>query len=98
VLRCKRPLRIPRVAALAIPGAAADVPRQVLISARGYDDELTVRMELDSFAQGGVANARRPGLPVLCEVKERAAAAGRAGLESLDFDAHVQAERNHAAV
>jgi hypothetical protein len=69
----------------------------VLISARGYGDELTVCMTFDNFAQVIVPNDRWPGFTALCEMKGRAEVRGRIGPETLDFDALVQAELNHAA-
>jgi hypothetical protein len=97
VLRRERVLRLPRVASLLIPGTAADVPRHIIVSARGYGDEVTVRMSFDDFAQLVVPNDCWPGLTSLCEIKGRAEVAGRVGDERIAFEGRVQAELNHAA-
>jgi hypothetical protein len=96
VLRRERVLRLPRVASLLIPGTAADVPRHIVVSARGYGDEVTLRMSFDDFAQVVVPNDRWPGFTMLCEIKGRAEVAGRVGDERFASEARVQAELNHA--
>jgi len=98
VLRRDRVLRLPRVTSLLMPGTAADVPRRLLVSARGHGDELTVRMTFDNFAQVVVPNDQWPGLTALSETKGYAEVVGRIGVERVHFDARVQAEFNHAIV
>jgi hypothetical protein len=97
VLRRERVLRLPRVASLLIPGTAADVPRRIIVSARGYGDEVTLRMSFDDFAQILVPNDRWQGFTTLCEIKGYAEVAGQVGDERIDFAGRVQAELNHAA-
>jgi hypothetical protein len=97
VLRRERLFRLPRVASLVMQGTAADVPRQMLVSAHGYGDELTVRLSFDDFAQVVVPNDRWPGFTALCEIKGRAEVTGRIGTERLAFEGRIQAEFNHAA-
>jgi hypothetical protein len=97
MFRRERLFRLPRAASLAMPGTAADVPKQILISARGYGDELMLRMSLDDYAQIVVPNDHWPGFTALCEVKGRAEVNGRIGGDRLAFEGRVQAEFNNAA-
>jgi len=97
MLRRDRVLRLPRVASLLIPGKAADVPREIIVTAHGYGDEVALRMSFDDFAQVVVPNDRWPGFTTLCEIKGRAEVAGRVGDERVAFEGRVQAELNHAA-
>lgn len=97
VLRRAHVLRLPRAASLLMPGTAADVPRRVRVTGQGYGDELTVRMELDDFAQVVVPNDRWRGFTALCEIKGRAEVTGRIGSECVAFEGRVQAEFNHGA-
>jgi hypothetical protein len=97
MLRREPGLRLPRVASLLMPGTAADVPRHIVVSARGYGDDVTLRMSFDDFAQIVVPNDHWPGFTSLCEIKGRAEVAGTVGDERIAFDGRVQAELNHAA-
>lgn len=97
VLRRERPLRIPRVVSLAIPGSSACAPRELLVAARAYGDALSLRMTFDDFAEIVFPTDRWPGMTVLSEMRGRANVSGRVGEERLDFKARVQAEINHAA-
>jgi hypothetical protein len=96
VLRREHVLRLPRIAALLVPGTAADVPQHLVVSARGYGDELTLRMCFDDFAQVVVPNDRWPGFTSLCEIKGLSEVVGRVGDERIAFEGRVQAELNHA--
>lgn len=95
LLRRERGLCLPRVAALVTAGAA-DVPRQILVSARGYGDQVTLRMSFNEFAQIVTPNDRWPGFTSLFEIKGHAEVAGRVGGERIEFEGRVQAELNHA--
>jgi hypothetical protein len=97
ILRRDRALRLPRVASLLLPGTAADVPQQVVVSAQGYGDQITVRMAFDDYAQVVVPNDRWPGFTSLCEIRGHAEVTGKVGDRHIDFDGRVQAELNHAA-
>ena len=66
-LQLARPLRIPTVAALALPGSAADVPRYLDVVAAAYADELHLQLTFDGFAQVVFTGRRRPGLTALSE-------------------------------
>jgi hypothetical protein len=96
LLRRERFLRIPRVAAVLLPGATADVPSRIEISASAWGDQITVRMSLKDFAQVIVPNDRWPGFTSLSEIRGRAEVAGRVGGQQIAFEARVQAELNHA--
>ena len=91
----ERSLCLPRLAGLITEGAA-DVPRHILVSARGFGDEVTLSMSFSEFAQIAVPNDRWPGFTSLFEIKGRAAVAGRIGGENFEFEGRVQAELNHA--
>jgi hypothetical protein len=97
VLRLVRPLRIPRVAALALPGSAADAPRHLDVAAAAYSDELHIQLTFDGFAQVVFPNDRFPGLTALSESPGRARVTGRIGDAAVDFEARALAEFNHAA-
>jgi hypothetical protein len=88
-------LCLPRVASLLVP-EAADVPQHIHASARGYGDELSLRMSFSDFAQIVTPNDRWPGLTSLFEIQGRAEVTGRIGGEHVAFEARVQAELNHA--
>jgi hypothetical protein len=92
-----RPFRIPRVAALALPGSAADAPRHLVIAAAAYGDTLSLRLSFDDFAQVVFPNDRFPGMTALSESPGRARISGRIGDTAIDFEARAQAEFNHAA-
>lgn len=96
-LRCERPLRVPRAAALAIPGPRASAPGELLIAAQGYGDALRLRIVFDDLAQVVFPTDRWPGMTLLTELRGRAEISGRIGAEPLEFEARVQAEINHAA-
>jgi hypothetical protein len=97
LLRRERVLRLPRIASLLMPGVAADVPQEILVSARGYGDELDLRMSFDDFAQVVVPNDRWPGFTLLCEIQGRAEVTARIGGERIAFEGRVQAELNHVS-
>jgi hypothetical protein len=96
-LRLVRPLRIPHVAALALPGSAADVPRHLDVTAAAYTDELHLQLTFDGFAQVVFPNDRFPGLTALSECPGHARVSGRIGDAAVDFEARAHAEFNHAA-
>jgi hypothetical protein len=97
ILRCERPLRIPRAAALAVPGPAASAPGELLINAQGYGDRLRLRIVFDDLAQVVFPTDRWPGMTLLSELRGRAEISGRIGDECVECEARVQAEINHAA-
>lgn len=97
VLRRERVFRLPRVASLVLPGNAVDVPREIVLTAAGFGDELTIRMRFDDFGQLTVPNDRWPGLTTLSELRGRAEVEGRIGDERVGFTARCQAELNYAA-
>jgi hypothetical protein len=96
LLRIDRPLRIPRAAALVLPGLSACTPRELLVTARGYGDALSLHITFDDFAEVVFPTDRWPGMTTLRELRGRAGVSGRIGVERLDFEARVQAEINHA--
>jgi hypothetical protein len=95
LLRRECGLCLPRVASLLVP-ESADVPQHIHVSARGYGDELSLRMSFSDFAQIVVPNDRWPGLTCLFEIKGRAEVTGWIGTERIAFEGRVQAELNHA--
>lgn len=97
VLSSARPLRIPRVAALALPGSAADAPRYLDVVASAYGDTLKIQCAFEDFAQVVFPNDRFPGLTALSESPGRARISGCIGDIAIDFEARAQAEFNHAA-
>jgi hypothetical protein len=97
VLQLVSPLRIPAVAALALPGSAADVPRCLDVAASACTDELHLQLAFDGFAQVVFPNDRFPGLTALSECPGRARVSGRVGEAAVDFAARAHAEFNHAA-
>ena len=96
LLRRRRPLQIPRGAALAVQGGIVDVPERMSVEAKGYGDELRIELDLDDFAQIIAPNDDWPGLTALSEATGRATISGRLGSEVLRFDARAQIEFNHA--
>jgi hypothetical protein len=97
MLQLVRPFRIPAVAALALPGSAADVPRCLDVAAAACTDELHLQLTFDGFAQVVFPNDRFPGLTALSECPGRARVSGRVGEAAVDFAARAHAEFNHAA-
>ena len=97
VLQLVRPLRIPPVAALALPGSAADVPRCLDVAATANTDELRLQLAFDDFAQVVFPNDRFPGLTALSECPGRARVSGLIGDVAVDFEARAHVEFNHAA-
>jgi len=90
-------LCLPRVAALLVPGTAADVPRHLHLEASAYGDTVSLDMRFDDFAQIIIPNDAWPGVTTLCEIRGSATVTGRIGDEAVAFDARVQAELNHAS-
>ena len=90
-------LRLPRVAALLVPGTAADVPRHLQVDASAYGDAVSLHMRFDDFAQIIIPNDAWPGVTTLSEIRGSAMVTGRIGDEAVAFDARVQAELNHAS-
>jgi hypothetical protein len=97
VLQLVRPLRIPSVAALALPGSAADVPRYLDVAATANTDELRLQLAFEGFAQVLFPNDRFPGLTALSECPGRARVSGLIGDIAVDFEARAHVEFNHAA-
>ena len=96
-LQLARPLRIPRVAALALPGMAADAPRGLDFVAAAQGESLRLSLSFEDFAQIVFPNDRFPGLTALSECPGRAEVTGRIGGVDIAFTARAQAEFNHAA-
>jgi hypothetical protein len=97
VLTLARPLRVPRVSALALPGQAADAPRGLDVAAEAYGDRVEVGVTFPDFAQIVFPNDRFPGLTALSESPGRARVRGRISARAFDFEARAHAEFNHAA-
>lgn len=98
-LRPPRPLRIPRVMALAAPGRALDVPRRLEARAVHGDDVLELALDLRDLAQVGIPDDTDcEGVTLLSEVRAAARVDGRVRGERLGFDGPAIVEFNHAAL
>jgi hypothetical protein len=84
-LRAERPLRLPGVLHLLAPGAASDVPRQVVVTAREGRDHLTCRYTAHSLLQIGVPNDAGLGATIINEVSGTMEVTGEIYGRSLDF-------------
>ena len=96
-LRPNHPLRVPSVAALAIPGTAADIPRRLEVHASSEGEELEVAFELEDCAQIAVPNDSDAGFTSIWEVHGRARARGNIRGERIEFESPAIVEFNRAA-
>jgi hypothetical protein len=97
LLRPTRPLRVPGIAALAIPGTAADIPQAVTVQANSENEEFEVTFELDNCAQIAVPNDSDGGFTAIWEVHGRARATGTIRGEKIEFNSPAVVEFNRAA-
>ena len=97
LLRPGRPLRVPRIMSLAIPGTAADVPRRLEISARSGHDVIDIALDLEDYAQIGVPNDSDDGVTTISECHGRASVSGRIRGDAVRFDSACMVELNRAA-
>jgi hypothetical protein len=96
LLTQRRTLRLPSMVNLMVPGETSNIPRTIEIAANAWSDHVSVRAELDAYAQVGVPNDGPEGLTLLSEVDGEAEVTGRIGREDIRFHGHVLAEFNHA--
>ncbi len=76
-LRASRVFKLPRAMALVAPGTVTDVPKSLLVTARGDGDEVSFRFDAEDVAAVVIPNDHDPGVTVIHEVSGDVSVEGR---------------------
>ncbi|MDB4932434.1 MAG: hypothetical protein JWM10_4918 [Myxococcaceae bacterium] len=83
LLRASRVFKLPRVMSLVAPGTVTDVPRALVVRARGDGDEVECRFDAEDVAAVVIPNDHDPGVTVIHEVSGVVSVTGRVRGEAL---------------